>query len=345
MATSTQRDQRIWLDSGGRTARKPENSLCADQSHSKIHKQTPEDDLNQAIDITSLHFLEIGELPLLTHQEEIDLAIRIDLGRQAQANLITAEYSTARVQLEQEVSDGLAAKDKLWVSNCRLVTAIAKRHINKGVLFDDLIQEGHLGLEHAIDKFDWKRGFKFSTYAYWWIRQSITRAIANQGRTIRVPTHAIEFITRVFKSAEELRQKIGSEPDMNQISEYMNVPVERVEEAFRAYRSTLSLDVTSGSDDDIALSNDIPGQDNTEDMGEKIHLEYEVSNKLLNNLTIRERRILELRYGLSDGEEHTLAYVGSDLGISRERVRQIEAETLIKLRSTANKEWFVDYLE
>jgi RNA polymerase primary sigma factor len=344
MATSTQRDQRIWPDSGGRTAGKPEKSLCADQSNSKITKETPEDDLNLAIDITSLHFLEIGELPLLTHQEEMDLANRIELGRQAQANLITAECSAARVQLEQEVSDGLAAKDKLWVSNCRLVAAIARRHINKGVPFDDLIQEGHLGLEHAIGKFDWKRGFKFSTYAYWWIRQSVTRAIANQGRTIRVPTHTIEFMTRVFKSAEEIRQKIGSEPDINQISEYMKVPVERVEEAFRAYRPPMSLDVTSGSDDDITLANDVPGQDNTEDMGEKLHLEYEVSKKLLNNLTHRERKIIELRYGLSDGEEHTLAYVGSELGISRERVRQIETEVFIKIRSTANKEWFVDYL-
>jgi RNA polymerase primary sigma factor len=345
MATSTQRDQRIWPDSGGRTAGKPEKSLCADQSNSKITKETPEDDLNLAIDITSLHFLEIGELPLLTHQEEIDLANRIELGRQAQANLITAEYSAARVQLEQEVSDGLAAKDKLWVSNCRLVAAIAKRHINKGVLFDDLIQEGHLGLEHAIGKFDWKRGFKFSTYAYWWIRQSVTRAIANQGRTIRVPTHTIEFMTRVFTSADELRQKIGSEPDIKQISEYMKVPVERVEEAFRAYRSPMSLDVNSGSYDDITIANDIPGTYNTEEIGEKSHLGYEVGIKLLNSLTTRERRIIELRYGLSDGEEHTLAYVGSELGISRERVRQIESEVLIKLRSAANKEWFVDYLE
>jgi RNA polymerase primary sigma factor len=344
MATSTQRDQRIWPDSGGRTAGKPEQSLCADQSHSKITKETPEDDLNLAIDITSLHFLEIGELPLLTHQEEIDLANRIELGRQAQANLITAECSAARVQLEQEVSDGLAAKDKLWVSNSRLVASIAKRHINKGVLFDDLIQEGHLGLEHAIGKFDWKKGFKFSTYAYWWIKQSVTRAIANQSRTIRVPIHTIDFITRVLKSAEEIRQKIGSEPDINQISEYMKVPVERVEEAFRAYRSPMSLDVTSGSDEDITLANDIPGAYNTEEIGGNTHLGYEVSAKLLNSLTARERRIVELRYGLSDGEEHTLSYVGSELGISRERVRQIEAEILIKLRSTENKEWFVDYL-
>ena len=344
MATSTQRDQRIWPDSGGRTAGKPEKSLCADQSNSKITKETPEDDLSLAIDITSLHFLEIGELPLLTRQEEIDLANRIELGRQAQANLTTAECSAARVQLEQEVSDGLAAKDKLWVSNCRLVAAIAKRHINKGVLFDDLIQEGHLGLEHAIVKFDWKRGFKFSTYAYWWIRQSVTRAIANQGRTIRVPIHTIDFITRVLKSAEEIRQKLGSEPDINQISEYMKVPVERVEEAFRVYRSPMSLDVTSGSDDDITLANDIPGTYNTEEIGGNIHLGYEVSTKLLNSLTARERRIVELRYGLSDGEEHTLAYVGSELGISRERVRQIETEVFIKIRSTANKEWFVDYL-
>jgi RNA polymerase primary sigma factor len=323
----------------------PEESLCPDQSNNKITKENPEEDLSLDIDVTSLHLLEINELPLLTHQEEINLANRIESGRQAQANLIDAECSAARVQLEQAISDGLAAKDTLWVSNCRLVVSIAKRHINKGVLFDDLIQEGNLGLEHAIVKFEWKKGFRFSTYAYWWIRQSVIRAIANQGRTIRVPIHTLEFMTSVFRSAEEIRQKIRSEPDANKISEYMKVPKERIEEAFRIYQSTISLDISVGEYDDISLADYVPSVDNTEDTGEKIHLEYELSKNLLNNLTPRERRILELRYGLSGGEEHTLSYVGAELGISRERVRQIEAKVLIKLRSTANKEWFVDYLE
>jgi RNA polymerase primary sigma factor len=323
----------------------PEKSLCPDHSNNKITKEAPKEDLSLDIDVTSLHLLEINELPLLTHQEEISLSNRIESGRQAQADLIDAECSAARVQLEQAISDGLAAKDRLWVSNCRLVVAIAKRHINKGVLLDDLIQEGNLGLEHAIVKFEWKRGFRFSTYAYWWIRQSVTRAIANHGRTIRVPIHTVEFMNSVFKSAEEIRQKIRSEPNAKQISEYMNIPKERVEEAFRIYQSTISLDISTGESDDMTLADHVPSIDNTEDTGEKNHLGYELGNNLLNNLTPRERRILELRYGLSDGEEHTLAYVGAELGISRERVRQIEAEVLIKLRSTENREYFVDYLE
>ena len=231
------------------------------------------------------------------------------------------------------------------MSNCRLVAAIARRYINKGVLFDDLTQEGNFGLEHAISKFDWRKGFRFSTYAYWWIRQSMTSAIANQARTIRVPTYTIEFMMTVFKSAEAIRQNIGSEPTIGQISECMKIPVERVEEAFRAYQSPISLDIITGETDDTTIADHVPGTDSTEDMVEKIYLGYEVGNKLLNDLAPRERRIIELRYGLSDGEVHTLANIGAELGISKERVRQIEVEILMKMRSAANKEWFADYLE
>jgi RNA polymerase primary sigma factor len=323
---------------------KPEKFLRHDQPSDKTNKENPEDDGNLLMDITSLHFMEISNLPLLTHEEEIDLSKRIELGQQAQTLLINTKCSEDRIHLEQQILDGLSSKNILWERNSRLVVSVAGKHIGKGVPFDDLIQEGHLGLEHAILKFDWRKGFKFSTYAYWWIRQSVTRAIAKKARTIRIPLHIIEFIARVFKASEELQQMNRSEVNIKQIAEYMKVSEKLVEESLRAYQVPKSLDARTGDSDDRDPYNDIPGPDLTEDFGEKRCLEHEVSNRLLNSLTDRERRILELRYGIADGEEHTLDYVGSELCISRERVRQIEAEVLIKLRSTAKKEWFTEYL-
>jgi RNA polymerase primary sigma factor len=242
------------------------------------------------------------------------------------------------------ISDGLSARNRLWESNCRLVASVARRYINKGMPFDDLLQEGNLGLEHAIVKFDWRKGFKFSTYAYWWIRQSVSRAISRQSRTVRLPLHTLEFMTRVFKASEELQQIHRSEVSTRQIAEYMGVGKELVDESFKIYYSPKSLDDSYWEDDDISAYDYIPGADVTEDVGEKRCLEHEISTKLLSKLTDRERRILELRYGIADGEEHTRAYVGNELGISRERVRQIETDVLIKLRSTAKREWFAEYL-
>jgi RNA polymerase primary sigma factor len=344
MATSIQRDKRIWPNHEDRVTGKPERFLRPDQPSNTANQENPDGDRNLTIDVTSLHFMDIGNLPLLTHQEEIARAKRIELGRQAQEVLTKSKCSEVRVHLEQYIVDGLSAKNELWEGNCRLVASVARRYIGKGVLFDDLIQEGNLGLEHAIVKFDWRKGFKFSTYAYWWIRQRISRAVSHQSRIIRLPFHKIELITRVFKASEELQQMNGSEANIRQISEYMKVPEDLVEESFRAYRFTKSLDGTTGTYDDRDTYNDVPEPGLTEDIGEKIYLKHEVSSKLLNSLTDRERMILELRYGIADGEEHTLAYVGTELGITRERVRQIESEALVKLRSTVKREWFADYL-
>jgi RNA polymerase primary sigma factor len=344
MATSLQRDKRIGPTHEARMTGKSEQMLRPDQPSNKANQENPDGDRNLTIDVTSLHFLDICSLPLLTHQEEIALAKRIELGQQAQDVLITSKCPELRVHLEQTILDGLSAKTELWEGNCRLVASVARRYIGKGVPFDDLIQEGNLGLEHAIVKFDWRKGFKYSTYAYWWIRQSVSRAVSHQSRTIRIPFHKIEFITRVFRASEELQQINGSEANIKQISEYMQAPVELVEESFRAYRFTKSLDDTAGTYDDRDTYNDVPDPGLTEDIGEKIYLKHEVRSKLLNDLTDRERSILELRYGIVDGEEHTLAYVGTEFGISRERVRQIEAEALVKPRSTVRKDWFADYL-
>ena len=343
MATSLQRDQRSWLDREDITAGKPEQPSRPNRSTIEtIHED--QEGRNMVIDTTSLYFSEISHFPLLTHQEEIELAKRVELGQQAQSILTGTEYHDDRAELERIISDGLSAKNTLWERNCRLVASVARRYINKGVPFDDLIQEGNLGLEHATIRFDWRKGFKFSTYAYWWIRQSVTRFISGHSRIVRIPSHKIEFMARVFKASEELQQIHNSEVNASQIAAHMGVTTNLVEEAFRLYYSAKSLDDSSREDDDMTTYNYIPGDELTEEIGEQKHLRHEVSSKLLSNLTDRERMIIELRYGIADGEEHTLAYVANELGISRERVRQIEAAVLAKLRSAASKAWFTEYL-
>jgi len=363
MATSIRPDQRTWPDSEERTTGKPEEHLCSNQPSRRTNKRDPliiptnhdrqetltqsdesPVDSNTFIDVTSLHIMDISKLSLLTHREEIDLSKQIELGRQAHDQMTTAADPAERARLEKEVAEGTKAKSRLWESNCRLVIAVARRYTRKGVPLDDLIQEGNLGLELAIRRFDWRKGFRFSTYAHWWIRQSVSRAIANQARTIRVPVHAIEFMTHVFRAAEELHQKNGLEPDGKQLAEHMKVPMKRILEALQLFRTPMSLDLSTGDNENKIISDSIPGPDDTAAMAERNTLTEEVSGKLLDKLNFRERRILELRYGMADGEEHTLSYIGAEIGVTRERVRQIESEALRKLRSSENNEWILGYL-
>jgi RNA polymerase primary sigma factor len=270
--------------------------------------------------------------PLLTHQQEIALAKQIEAGQHARNQLLHINDPAERARLEQDISDGIQAKARLWERNYKLVESIAKRYIGKGLLLDDLVQEGNLGLEQAIIRFEWQRGLKFSTYAYWWIRQGITRAINNQARMIRLPGHTIDFMYSLFRATEELYQKNASEPDVIQIAEHVKAPVNKVRATLRFAYDPISLQLPSGHDDTSTIEQFIPGTDNVAEEFEQKSLIYEVIDKLSSILTKRELNILDLRYGLSDGERHTLKEIGTLLGITRERVRQIEAESLRKLR-------------
>jgi len=289
--------------------------------------------------------MEISKFPLLTYREEIDLSKRIELGQQAQKKLVTTDDSSERLRLENEVADGLDAKNTLWGSNCRLVVAVARRHVRKGLPLDDLIEEGNLGLERATTRFDWRRGFRFSTYATWWINQAISRAISNQSRTIRVPIHTKEIMSHLLKASDKIQQNNGENPDIKQIAEYTNIPAGTVAETYRAYRSLISLDDLSEKYEGKRLADLVPGTDNVAEECEQTVLACELQEKLLHTLTARERMVLDLRYGLSDGNSRTLSEIGLRLGVTRERVRQIEAAALSKLRTASTRELFIDYLE
>jgi RNA polymerase primary sigma factor len=345
MAIGIPPDKRAWRAPEVTQAEGPEETrIYEPEVAGGFHPETRGEDRNLVIDVTSLHLLDIGEVPLLTHQEEIDLSKRIELGQKAQTQLVAANHSADILQMDQEIADGLAARKTLWESNCRLVISVAKKYVGHGLPIDDLIEEGHLGLERAVTRFDWRRGFKFSTYATWWIRQAITRALSNQARTIRIPVHALEYMNSISKAVEAMRQESGTEPDVKQIAEYMQMPVDKIAEVFRTFRTPMSLDALSGTYDDTTLSELIPGEDNIADTFDQINLSHEVKNDLLNKLSSRQRMVISLRYGFLNGREHTLAEIGSIIGVSRERVRQIQSEALLKLRHEGEINTFTDYL-
>ena len=272
-------------------------------------------------DPVRMYLKEIGKVPLLSAEEEVELAKRMELG-------------------DQE------AKNKLAEANLRLVVSIAKRYVGRGMLFLDLIQEGNLGLIKAVEKFDYRKGYKFSTYATWWIRQAITRAIADQARTIRIPVHMVETINKLIRVSRQLLQELGREPTPEEIAVQMNMPVEKVREILKISQEPVSLETPIGEEEDSHLGDFI--QDDQVPVpadAAAFELLKEQLNEVLDTLTEREQKVLRLRFGLDDGKARTLEEVGRQFNVTRERIRQIEAKALRKLRHPSRSRKLKDYLE
>jgi RNA polymerase primary sigma factor len=297
---------------------------------------------------------EIGRVSLLSPELEVLCAKKIEAGQEAAAALAAwrAEGTLDQVpfaerrQAEHAAHEGLEAKDLLIEANLRLVVSIAKRYRNRGMAFLDLIQEGNLGLMRAVEKFDYRRGFKFSTYATWWIRQAITRSVADQARTIRIPVHMVETINKVVRTQRQLSQELGREPTVEEVSARTQFPVERVRELQRISQDTISLEQPIGEEEDFSLSDLI--EDHTAEVpvdAATRMLLNEAVKRALSELTEREQEVVRLRFGLDDGRIRTLEEVGQIFGVTRERIRQIEMKTLAKLRHPMVSRPLRDYVE
>lgn len=297
-------------------------------------------------DTIGLYLKEVSRVPLLTADEEVELAQRIERGRMSREELARVNVTTTRrTELRRSIEDGWLAREHLITANSRLVISVAKKYMGRGVPFLDLIQEGNIGLIRATKKFDYRRGHKFSTYATWWIRQAVTRAIADQGRTIRVPVHMGDQINKLLRVQHQLTQKLGREPSVEELAVALDVPPKKVENMIQVARRPLSLETPTDDEEDSVLGDFIeddeaPPPDDTA----TYNLLKEHLDEVLNGLPPREVRILQLRYGLLDGQAYTLEEVGRKMGVTRERVRQIEAQALSRLRHPAVRKILRDYL-
>jgi RNA polymerase primary sigma factor len=298
-------------------------------------------------DPVRLYLKEIGKVPLLTAELEVSLAKAIEAGLFAAEKLHEPGLPQAvRRDLELVVLEGVLAKRHLVEANLRLVVSIAKRYVGRGMLFLDLIQEGNLGLIRAVEKFDYTKGFKFSTYATWWIRQAITRAIADQARTIRIPVHMVETINKVVRLQRQMLQDLGREPTPEELSEQLDLPPGKVREILKLAQEPVSLDTPIGETDDSHLGDFIEDSDAVVP-GEAVSfvlLKQQLAD-VLHELGDREKKVIELRYGLKDGRARTLEEVGQEFGVTRERIRQIESKTLLKLRHPTRAAKLRDYLD
>lgn len=310
-------------------------------------------------DPVRMYLKEIGKVPLLSADEEIELAQNMEDGAVAteKINVLKgrldgaseeekAEIKEEIKKLQRDVDKGADAKKRLAEANLRLVVSIAKRYVGRGMLFLDLIQEGNLGLIKAVEKFDYKKGYKFSTYATWWIRQAITRAIADQARTIRIPVHMVETINKLIRVSRQLLQELGREPSPEEIAKEMSMPVERVREILKISQEPVSLETPIGEEEDSHLG-DFIKDDNVPVPADAaaFTLLKEQLEEVLGTLTEREQKVLTLRFGLEDGRARTLEEVGKEFNVTRERIRQIEAKALRKLRHPSRSRKLKDYLE
>lgn len=304
-------------------------------------------------DPVKVYLKEIGRVPLLSTEEEVGLAERILKGTAAEEQLKRAEEDEAfalseenEIILKKAVRSGESAKKRLAEANLRLVVSIAKRYVGRGMQFLDLIQEGNLGLIKAVEKFDHTKGFKFSTYATWWIRQAITRAIADQARTIRIPVHMVETINKVKKVSSQLLHRNGHEPTAEEIAEELEMPVDKVREIMRVAQEPVSLETPIGEEEDSHLGDFIPDEDAPVPAEAASHtLLREQLGGVLQTLTPREEKVLRLRFGLEDGRPRTLEEVGREFNVTRERIRQIEAKALRKLRHPSRSKKLRDFLD
>jgi RNA polymerase primary sigma factor len=296
-------------------------------------------------DSVGLYLKEMSQVPLLDTAEEIELARKMEIGQKAQTKIASNPNHPGVPEWSRLVEEGMEARDHLIKANTRLVVSIAKKYVSRGVHFLDLIQEGNLGLMKAVEKFDFRRGFRFSTYATWWIRQTITRAIADQGRTIRVPVHMSDRIRKLYRVARQLEQDLGRKPDLREIAEEMQEDPRKIEWMLKVSWQPMSLEQPVGEDEDSELGNFIendslptPAEMTTQNLlNEKIE-------EMLRTLTPREARILRLRFGLHNGKSYTLEEVGETFGLTRERIRQIEGQALRRLRHPRRSRQLRDYL-
>ncbi len=300
-------------------------------------------------DHVKMYLKEIGKVNLLTAEEEMYLAKRMTTGEEAAHQIEEMEEDITeeiKIQLNELVADGEKAKKSLAEANLRLVVSIAKRYVGRGMLFLDLIQEGNLGLIKAVDKFDYTKGYKFSTYATWWIRQAITRAIADQARTIRIPVHMVETINKLVRVSRQLVQELGREPTPEELAKELNMPVEKVREISKISQEPVSLETPIGEEEDSHLGDFIPDDDApAPSEAASFVLLKEQLGDVLKTLTPREAKVLRLRFGLDDGRARTLEEVGKEFDVTRERIRQIEAKALRKLRHPSRSKKLKDFLD
>jgi len=307
-------------------------------------------DHKSAEDSVGMYLREIGRVSLLSATEEIALAIGMQKGKRAQERLMQAYDLGLRPEeiskLRAEEARGRASRRRLIEANLRLVVSVARKYAGRGISLLDLIQEGNFGLLRAVDRFDYRKGHRFSTYATWWIRQAITRAIADQSRTIRLPVHMVEAVGRLTQVSHRLQQRLGREPLADEIAAEMNISPDKVRQIVGASQQTVSLEMPIGEEEDASLGDIIEDRNSVApaDAASAQILKEEVLD-MLDGLTARERRVIQLRYGLEDGYSRTLAELGDELGVSRERVRQIEAEALTKLRASNETKRLKEYLD
>ena len=300
-------------------------------------------------DHVKMYLKEIGKVNLLTPEEELSLAKRMADGETAKEQIEEIGeniYEDSKKQIDLLIADGEKAKKSLAEANLRLVVSIAKRYVGRGMLFLDLIQEGNLGLIKAVDKFDYTKGYKFSTYATWWIRQAITRAIADQARTIRIPVHMVETINKLVRVSRQLVQELGREPTPEELAKELNMPVDKVREISKISQEPVSLETPIGEEEDSHLGDFIPDEDApAPSEAASFVLLKEQLGAVLETLSEREAKVLRLRFGLDDGRARTLEEVGKEFDVTRERIRQIEAKALRKLRHPSRSKKLKDFLD
>jgi RNA polymerase primary sigma factor len=326
------------------TAEEPSDDDLDDEENSQLFA----DDLANidTDDTIGLYLKEVSRVPLLTAEQEVELAQRIERGRMAREELARGKVErNRRHELRSLIEDGWNAREHLITANSRLVISVAKKYMGRGVHFLDLIQEGNIGLIRATKKFDYRRGHKFSTYATWWIRQAVTRAIADQGRTIRVPVHMGDQINKLLRLQHQLTQRLGRDPSVEELAEALQVTPKKVENMIQVARRPLSLETPTDDEEDSVLGDFIEDNDSpAPDESATYNLLKEHLSQVMDDLPPREVRILQLRYGLLDGQAYTLEEVGRKMGVTRERVRQIEAQALSRLRHPSIRHKLRDYL-
>lgn len=305
-----------------------------------------EQNMRYTDNVVALYFKEVGSIPLLTREEELELARRCQRGRVAEEQLKKGipDHQT-RQKLLKEMEEGHRAREHLVKANSRLVVSVARKYLGREVPFADLIQEGNLGLMRAIERFDPERGYRFSTYAIWWIRQAVSRALAYQGRTIRLPSHVVEEITRLNRASRRLAKELGREPDEEELAEEMDISSERVADLTQVAAEPVSLDIPVGEEEMSSLAEFIEDEVTpppTEEASQTL-LEEQLEEALA-SLTPREAEVIRLRFGLDGGRSHTLKEVGEKVGLTRERVRQIQAEALRRLRHPSRSRLLRGYL-